>query len=285
MPARLLDGKQVAAAIREAVRRETSQLATRGVRPGLAAVIVGDDLPSHIYVRNKRKACEEAGIYAEQHVLPHDTTEAALLARIARLNTDPKIHGILLQLPLPGHLPAERILDAIVPEKDVDGLHPVNAGRLLRGDPAVVPCTPAGILALLDQFGVPLEGRHAVVVGRSYLVGKPTALLLMQQHATVTICHSRTKELAEVCRSAEVLVAALGQPQAITAEMVRDGAAVVDVGINRLSDGRLVGDVEFDRVRQKAGWLTPVPGGIGPMTIAMLLKNTLEAAKRQADRA
>ena len=285
MPARLLDGKQVAAAIREAVRHETSQLATRGVRPGLAAVVVGDDLPSHIYVRNKRKACEEAGIYAEQHVLPHDTTEAALLSLVARLNTDPKIHGILLQLPLPGHLRAERILDTIVPEKDVDGLHPVNAGRLLRGDPTVVPCTPSGILALLDHFGVPLEGRHAVVVGRSYLVGKPTALLLMRQHATVTICHSRTKELAEVCRSAEILVAALGRPQAITAEMVQEGAAVVDVGINRLSDGRLVGDVEFDRARQKAGWITPVPGGVGPMTIAMLLKNTLEAAKRQLDSA
>lgn len=281
MPARLLDGTLVAAVTRKAVHEETARLAEHGVRPGLAAVIVGDDLPSRIYVRTKRKACEEAGIYTEEHALPTATTEAVILTVIARLNADPKIHGILVQLPLPGHLRTDRILDAVVPEKDVDGLHPVNAGRLFRGDPAVLPCTPAGIMALLEHYRVPLEGRRAAVVGRSYLVGKPVALLLMQHHATVTICHSRTKDLAEVCRSAEILIAAVGQPQVITAEMVRDDAVVVDVGINRLSDGRLVGDVDFERVRQKAGWLTPVPGGVGPMTVAMLLKNTLAAATRR----
>jgi methylenetetrahydrofolate dehydrogenase (NADP+) / methenyltetrahydrofolate cyclohydrolase len=276
----VIDGKKIAAEVRARIKEETAELAANGRRPGLAAVLVGDNPASVIYVRNKRKACEEVGIYSEEHHLPETTTQVDLKKLIARLNFDPRIHGILVQLPLPMPIDTDKILFEISPDKDVDGLHPYNIGRLTMGSPVFVPCTPAGVMAMLDYHKIPVEGRRALIVGRSNLVGRPVSLLLMHRNATITICHSRTRDLASISREGDILVAAIGRPRFITAEMVKPGAAVIDVGINRLADGSLVGDVDYPEVSKKAGWITPVPGGVGPMTIAMLLKNTLESAKR-----
>jgi len=278
--AEIIDGKKIAAEIKDRIREEAKILTTEGRRPGLAAVLVGDNPASVIYVRNKRKACEEVGIYSEEHKLPASTKQDDLLSLIYRLNNDPKIHGILIQLPLPKHLDSEQVLYAVSPKKDVDGLHPNNIGYLTMGSPVFVPCTPAGVMAMLDYHKIPIEGQRAVIIGRSNLVGRPVGLLLMHRNATITVCHSRTRDIDAVCREGDILIAAIGRPRFVTADMVKEGAAVIDVGINRLPDGKLVGDVDYETVSKKAGWITPVPGGVGPMTIAMLLQNTLESAKR-----
>jgi methylenetetrahydrofolate dehydrogenase (NADP+)/methenyltetrahydrofolate cyclohydrolase len=274
-----MDGKALAATLRASLKPAVQALAARGAQPGLAAVVAGDDAASRVYVRNKARACEETGVRSELHELPASVTQAALLERIAALNADRRVHGILVQLPLPAQLDAERVLAAVAPEKDVDGFHAENLGRLVRGAPRFVPCTPAGVLRLIEAAQVPLAGRHAVVIGRSSIVGKPMALLLLQRDATVTICHSKTADLAEVARRADVLVVAAGKPRLVGADMVRPGACVVDVGIHRGADGRLVGDVDFEAVREQAGWISPVPGGVGPMTVAMLVANTVRAAE------
>ena len=274
----IIDGKAVAAGVRERVRREVEDF---GTKPGLATVLVGEDPASHVYVRNKRRACEEAGMSSIHHELPSDTTEAEVAELIAALNADPAVNGILLQLPVPPQIDGDAMTASIDPLKDVDGLTPTNAGLLVQGTPALVPCTPAGVMELLRETGVELRGAEAVVVGRSKLVGRPLASLLLAEDATVTMCHSRTRDLAEVCRRADVLVAAVGVPQLVNGEMVREGAVVIDVGINRTEDG-LVGDVDFESVEPKAAAITPVPGGVGPMTIAMLLANTVTAARLQA---
>ena len=283
MAAQLIDGKVISKAVKEDVRARVEALIAKGIRPGLATVLVGEDPASHIYVRNKQRTCEELGMHTVGHNLPATTSQSDLLALITRLNDDPAIHGILVQLPLPKPLRSEPILNAVSPDKDVDGLHPFNMGKLLMGEPRFVPCTPAGMMAMLDYHKLPIEGKTAVVVGRSNLVGKPAALLLLHRHATVTVCHSKTPNLAEVCRRADILVAAIGKAHFITADMVKDGAVVIDVGINRLPDGKLVGDVDFAAVAPKASWITPVPGGVGPMTIAMLMQNTMLAASMTAD--
>lgn len=283
MPAQLIDGKAVAAEVRAGIREEVGRFReATGVAPCLVAVLVGDDPASRVYVRNKGKACTEAGILSRQIDLPATVSEGDLLALVDELNADDAVHGILVQLPLPDHIDETRVIEAILPAKDVDGFHPVNAGRLLSGGDAFVPCTPLGILRLLDHEGVDLVGKHAVVVGRSNIVGKPVAILLLARHATVTICHSRTKDLPGVVRSADVVVAAVGRAEMVRGSWLRPGAVVIDVGINRLPDGRLVGDVAFEEARQVAGKITPVPGGVGPMTIAMLLHNTLAAARLRA---
>jgi methylenetetrahydrofolate dehydrogenase (NADP+)/methenyltetrahydrofolate cyclohydrolase len=276
--AQLIDGKVVAKAVKEEVRSRVEALKARGIRPGLATVLVGDDPASHVYVRNKQRTCEELGMHSVGHNLPATTSQADMLALIDRLNRDPAIHGILVQLPLPKPLRSEPILYAVSPDKDVDGLHPVNIGKLMMGEPRFVPCTPAGIMAMLDYYKLPIEGKTAVVVGRSNLVGKPAAMLLLHRHATVTICHSKTPDLAAVCRRADILVAAMGKARFIRGEMVKEGAVVIDVGINRQPDGKLVGDVDFEAAAARASWITPVPGGVGPMTIAMLMQNTMLAA-------
>lgn len=278
MSAQLIDGKVVAKAVKEEVRSRVEALKARGIRPGLATVLVGDDPASHVYVRNKQRTCEELGMHSVGHELPATTSQADLLVLIDRLNRDPAIHGILVQLPLPKPLRSEPILYAVSPDKDVDGLHPVNIGKLMMGEPRFVPCTPAGIMAMLDYYKLPIEGKTAVVVGRSNLVGKPAAMLLLHRHATVTICHSKTPDLDVVCRRADILVAAMGKARFIRGEMVKEGAVVIDVGINRQPDGKLVGDVDFEAAAAKASWITPVPGGVGPMTIAMLMRNTMLAA-------
>jgi methylenetetrahydrofolate dehydrogenase (NADP+)/methenyltetrahydrofolate cyclohydrolase len=281
--ARLIDGKGLAQAIRERIAKESADLHARtGIRPGLAAILVGDDPASALYVRSKQKACDAAGIYVADHKLPASTTQADLLALIEKMNADPKIHGILVQLPLPKQIDSKVVLDAVSPAKDADGFHPYNVGRLVEGNPLFTPCTPKGIVKMIESTGVAIEGKRAVVVGRSNIVGKPAALLLLHRHATVTICHSKTKDLPAVCREAEILVVAIGKAKFVTADMVWEGAMVIDVGSNRLDDGTFVGDVDFGPVSQKAGWISPVPGGVGPMTIAMLLDNTLESAKRFA---
>jgi len=283
--AHLIDGKALALSIREQIGKDVAQLAIHtNLRPGLAAILVGDDPASAVYVKNKKAACEKAGLYADQHKLPSETTQSELLALIEKMNADPKIHGILVQLPLPKHIDSKVILEAVSPEKDADGFHPYNVGRLVGGDPVFVPCTPKGVMRMIESTGQSLEGKRAVVVGRSNIVGKPVALLLMHANATVTVCHSRTRDLPGVCREADIVVAAIGRAHFVTRDMIKEGAIVIDVGINRLEDGRLVGDVDFEAVKEQAGWITPVPGGVGPMTIAMLLQNTLESAKRFADK-
>jgi len=279
MLAKIIDGKSLAAALRASLKSRIDALAARGVRPGLAAILAGDDPASRVYVRNKARACEDTGVRSEIHALPENVSERALLERIAQLNADRPVHGVLVQLPLPRHLDAHRVLDAVSPAKDVDGFHAVNLGALVQGRPGFVPGTPAGVMRLIEHAGVDLAGRQAVIVGRSNIVGKPLALLLLQKDATVTICHSRTRDLAAVARQADVLIAAVGRPGLITASMVKPGACVIDVGINRLADGKLAGDVDFDAVREIAGSITPVPGGVGPMTIAMLIANTVRAAE------
>jgi methylenetetrahydrofolate dehydrogenase (NADP+)/methenyltetrahydrofolate cyclohydrolase len=279
--AQIIDGKAIAAGIRADLARQVAGLAARGVTPGLHVVMVGEDPASAVYVRNKSKACAEAGIACEIHHLPAETPQGDLLARVHGLNADPAVSGVIIQLPLPDHMDEAACLGAVAPDKDVDGFHPVNLGRLLGGDPAFVPCTPAGVLRLLEAAEVPVAGRRAVVVGRGN-VGLPLAVLLTRADATVTVCHSKTRDLAEITRTADVLVAAVGRPAVIGADMVRPGAAVIDVGINRATDGRLAGDVDFAAVARVAGWITPVPGGVGPMTVAMLLANTVRAAEAAA---
>lgn len=278
MSARIIDGKAHAARTLERLRETAARLAARGVQPASAVVLVGDDPASKVYVRNKEKASREAGVLSTVHALPASATEAELHALIRRLNADPAVHGVIVQLPLPGRFDAERALRSIAPEKDIDGFHPQNVGALALGRHRFVPCTPAGIVQMLEDEGIPLEGRRAVVVGRSNIVGKPMALLLLERNATVTICHSRTPDLAAVTREADVLVVAAGKPLLVKGSMVKPGACVVDVGIHRMPDGRLAGDVDADEVRAVAGWLTPVPGGVGPMTVAMLVANTVRAA-------
>lgn len=278
--AEIIDGKKVSEHLRKELTEEIRKLKEEtGVVPGLAAVLVGNNPASQIYVRNKRKACEEVGIYSEEHNLPEETTESDLLSLVEKLNHDEEIHGILVQLPLPKQINEAKILKAVSPLKDIDGFHPENVGLLVEGNPRFIPCTPYGIMKLLDYYGIEIQGKEAVVVGRSNIVGKPVSLLLLHRHATVTICHSRTRSLAEVTLRADILVAAMGRAKFITSDMVKEGAVVIDVGINRLPDGKLSGDVDFEKVREKASYITPVPGGVGPMTIGMLLWNTFSSAK------
>lgn len=278
--AQIIDGKEVSQYIRGEVAKGVSQLVdSSGTTPGLAAVLVGEDPASEIYVRNKRKACTEAGMYSEEHKLPAETTEEELLTLVQKLNDDPKIHGILVQLPLPDHINETKVLRAVSPDKDVDGFHPYNVGLLVEGNPRFISCTPHGIIKMLEYYDIDIKGKEAVVVGRSNIVGKPVAMLLLHRHATVTVCHSRTRDLGEVTRRADILVAAIGRANFVTEDMVKEGAVVIDVGINRNEEGKLTGDVDFQAVQEKASYITPVPGGVGPMTISMLLWNTLESAK------
>lgn len=279
--ATIIDGKAVSAAIRSELKEKIAAFkAAGGATPGLAVVLVGEDPASVVYVRNKHRACEEVGIYSEVYRLPQATSEEELLALIERLNEAENIHGILVQLPLPKHISEERVVLAIHPDKDVDAFHPSNVGKIMLGNYRFLPCTPAGVMALLQHYGISVEGKECVVVGRSNIVGKPQALLLLEKNGTVTVCHSRTKNLADVTRRADILVAAVGRAKFITADMVKAGAVVIDVGINRMADGKLCGDVDFNTVSQKASAITPVPGGVGPMTITMLLQNALRAADR-----
>lgn len=282
MTAIRIDGNVLATKVRERIAAEVAALKARGITPGLAVVLVGDDPASQVYVRNKAAACAKAGMHSVMRRLPAETTQAALLAVVAELNHDAEVHGILVQFPVPKHISERAVIAAIAPEKDVDGLHPESAGALMIGEPGFVSCTPLGCMEMLKDIGMTdLRGKHAVVIGRSNLVGKPMAMLLLHANATVTICHSGTKDLAAQCRQADVLVAAVGKPRFITADMVKPGAVVIDVGINRLPEsegGKLVGDVDYASVSEVAGYLSPVPGGVGPMTITMLLQNTLNAA-------
>ena len=283
MTARIIDGKAIAQEVRAEWKIRADALKARGTTPGLAVIIVGEDAASKVYVGNKVKACAELGLHSEHIALPADTPEATLLQKIAGLNANPKIHGILVQLPLPKHIDSNKVLQAISPEKDVDGFHPMNVGALVTGNTRFPPCTPYGAMLLLQKSGVTIEGKHAVVVGRSNIVGKPMALLLLQSNATVTICTSKTVDLARYTRDADILVVATGKPKMITGDMIKPGAAVIDVGINRLPNGKLCGDVDFDSAREVAGWITPVPGGVGPMTITMLVANTVQAAEQVPD--
>ena len=278
--AKLISGKAVSAALRTQIREETAALReNHGIHPGLAVVLVGNDPASQIYVRNKQKACEEVGFRAFEYRLNENSTQEQLLDLIRVLNKDDKVHGILVQLPLPKHIDEQTVILTIAPEKDVDAFHPMNVGRIMIGNYEFLPCTPAGVMELIDSTGVDLNGANCVVVGRSNIVGKPMAMLLLHRNATVTICHSRTRNLAEVCAGADILVSAVGKPHFIRADMIKDGAVVIDVGMNHDENGKLCGDVEFAEVEPKASYITPVPGGVGPMTITMLLKNTLHAAK------
>ena len=280
MSAHIIDGNALAQHWREQVARDCVALQARGVKPGLAVLLVGDNPASQVYVRNKVKACEQAGLYSVLEQLPADLSESDLLARVDALNRDPLIHGILVQLPLPAHINAHKVIEAIDPAKDVDGFHVASAGALMTGMPGFWPCTPHGCMKMLESIGYSLSGKHAVVIGRSNIVGKPMALMLLAQNATVTICHSRTVNLKAITLQADVIVAAVGQRNTVTADMVKPGAVVIDVGMNRNEAGKLCGDVDFEAVRHIAGHITPVPGGVGPMTIAMLLVNTLESARR-----
>ncbi|MBL7114846.1 MAG: bifunctional methylenetetrahydrofolate dehydrogenase/methenyltetrahydrofolate cyclohydrolase FolD [Kiritimatiellae bacterium] len=292
MSAKIIDGKQIAADMREELRQEVSQLREQGVTPGLGVILVGDDPASRSYVTAKERACEEIGIYSDDNRLPSDTTQEALLELVERMNKDDKIDGILVQLPLPKHIDEATVLLAIDPKKDVDGFHPVNVGKMVVGEKAFLPCTPHGILQMLSRSGVQTKGAHAVVVGRSNIVGKPVANLLLQKkdnaNATVTICHTGTRDMAYHTLQADILVVAAGWPNTVTADMVKEGAVVIDVGVNRVEDEtrksgyRLVGDVDFESIKEKASMITPVPGGVGPMTITMLLYNTVESAKDRA---
>jgi methylenetetrahydrofolate dehydrogenase (NADP+)/methenyltetrahydrofolate cyclohydrolase len=282
MSAQVINGKELVQSVREHFRLEVEELAKSQVQPGLAVVLVGNDPASAVYVRNKAKACETAGIYSEVHRLPEDAGEDELLALVERLNGDKKINGILVQLPLPRHINEDKVIDAIHPDKDVDCFHPINVGNLMIGKPGFLPCTPAGVIEVLKRMNVEIAGKHAVVVGRSNIVGKPMAMLLLREHATVTVCHSRTPDMEKITAQADILVAAVGRPQMIKAKHLKPGAIVIDVGINRLPDGKLVGDVDFEDVLETAGMITPVPGCVGPMTITMLLANTIVSARRAA---
>ena len=278
MAAQILNGKELSIKIKEDLRKETEALKEKGINPGLAVIIVGDDPASRVYVNNKKKACEECGFYSEEYALPKETTEEELLKLIDTLNNKKEINGILVQLPLPKGIDSEKVLLSIRPEKDVDAFHPVNVGKIMIGNFDFLPCTPAGVMELIRLTNIDVCGKECVVVGRSNIVGKPQAKLLLHENGTVTICHSRTKNLKEVCRRADILVAAVGKAKFITADMVKEGAIVIDVGMNRDENGKLCGDVAYDEVSEVASAITPVPGGVGPMTIAMLMKNTLKAA-------
>lgn len=290
MAAEIVSGKEIAQTMREEIRQEVEKLTEQGVTPGLGVILVGEDPASASYVRAKEKACAKAGIYSDDNKLSEETSEEDLLSIIDRMNEDPKIHGILVQLPLPKHIDEEKVLLRIKPEKDVDGFHPFNVGKMMLGQKAYLPCTPHGVVQILKRSGVEVKGAHAVIVGRSNIVGKPLANLLLQKvegrNATVTVCHSATKDMPSITRQADILIAAAGKPEMITDDMVSDGAVVIDVGVNRVEDSskkkgyRLVGDVDFESVKDKASKITPVPGGVGPMTITMLLYNTLESASR-----
>ena len=279
--AKIIDGKAVSASVKEAVAKEVAALKEQGVSVGLAVVIVGDDPASRVYVNNKKKACGACGIESFEYALPGDTAEEELLALVEKLHADPKVNGILVQLPLPRQIDEHKVIAAISPKKDVDAFHAVNVGKIMIGDFDFLPCTPAGCMDLIDSTGVSVEGKRCVVIGRSNIVGKPMAMLLLHRNGTVTICHSRTKNLKEICREADILVAAVGRANFVTADMVKEGAVVIDVGMNRLENGKLCGDVDFEAVSPVAGWITPVPGGVGPMTIATLMRNTLTAARLQ----
>lgn len=280
---KIIDGKVISAAVKEGVKAEVEALKMQGVTTGLAVIIVGEDPASKVYVANKKKACEALGIISEEYALPETTTQEELLSLIDTLNNKKSINGILCQLPLPKHLDEQAVINAILPEKDVDAFHPANVGKIMLGDYDFVPCTPAGIMEMLKYENIDIEGKTCVVIGRSNIVGKPMGMLLLHKNGTVTICHSRTKDLTDVCKKADILVAAVGRPNFVTADMVKDGAVVIDVGINRVN-GKLVGDVDFEAVKDKCAAITPVPGGVGPMTIAMLMQNTLTAAKKQNNR-
>ena len=280
--AKLIDGKAVSASVRAQVAQEVQELKAKGLHPGLAVVIVGDDPASRTYVYNKKKACWETGIYSEEYALPATTTQEELLSLVRSLNEKPEIHGILVQSPLPEGLDEEAVIEEINPQKDVDAFHPQNVGRIMIGNFHFLPCTPAGVIELIRSQGIEIAGKRCVVIGRSNIVGKPMAMLLLHNHGTVTICHSKTRDLAEICREADILVAAVGRPKFVTENMVKPGAVVIDVGMDRDENGKLCGDVDFANVEPKAGYITPVPGGVGPMTIAMLLRNTVTAAKLQA---
>ncbi|MEJ2767955.1 bifunctional methylenetetrahydrofolate dehydrogenase/methenyltetrahydrofolate cyclohydrolase FolD [Mycetohabitans sp. B46] len=282
MTARIIDGTLLSKQLRTEVAQRAAALATRGYQPGLAVVLVGDNAASQVYVRNKIKACEDNGLHSVYDRYPASLSEADLLARIDTLNRDPQIHGILVQLPLPPHIDAHKVIEAIAPEKDVDGFHVANAGALMTGKPLFRPCTPYGVMKMFEAERIALTGANAVVIGRSNIVGKPMAMLLVEAGATVTICHSKTRDLAAHTRSADIIVAATGKRNVLTADMVKPGATVIDVGMNRDDEGKLCGDVDFAGVREVAGYITPVPGGVGPMTITMLLINTIEAAERAA---
>ena len=280
MQAKLIDGKALAAQVKAEAAAEAAALKAKGVTPCLAVVLVGEDPASQVYVRNKEKACAECGFYSEKYVLPAETSQQALLELVEELGRNPSIHGILCQLPLPAHISEQAVIAAIPPEKDVDAFHPANVGHIMIGDFDFLPCTPAGVMELLDAYGIDPKGKRCVVIGRSNIVGKPMAMLLLHRHGTVTICHSRTQGLADICREADILVAAVGRAHFVTPDMVKPGAAVIDVGMNRV-DGKLCGDVD-PAAAAVAGYLTPVPGGVGPMTITMLMKNTLRAAEKAA---
>ena len=279
--AKIIDGKAIAAKIRGELKEEVARLVEKGTTPGLAVVLVGEDPASKVYVSMKEKACQDVGIFSDEYKLSADTTEAELLGLIDKLNNDPKIHGILVQLPLPRQIDTEKVLEAISPLKDVDGFHPYNVGRLVVGKPLFQPCTPYGIMVMLRESGVDLSGKEVVVVGRSNIVGKPVAFMCLQQNATVTLCHSRTRDLAAKVGMADVVIAAVGQPEMIKGDWIKEGAVVIDVGVNRVGEKKLVGDVEFEAASRRASAITPVPGGVGPMTITMLLYNTVESAKRR----
>ena len=276
--AKILDGKMVSQRIKDELTQEVAELKEKGINPGLAVIIVGDDPASRVYVNNKKKACEQIGVYSEEYALPAETTEQELLDLIEKLNNDKKINGILVQLPVPKHINEETIINAIDPKKDVDAFHPVNVGKIMVGNFDFVPCTPAGVMELIKESGLDVEGKECVVVGRSNIVGKPQAMLLLHKNGTVTVCHSRTKNLKEKTLQADILVAAVGIPEFIKGDMVKPGAVVIDVGINRVADKKIVGDVDFESCEKVASAITPVPGGVGPMTIAMLMKNTVKAA-------
>lgn len=278
--ATIISGKQISEEIRKGIALEVEQLSKQNVRPGLAVVLVGDDPASHVYVRNKEKACHDLGFYSEVHRLPADTSQDEVLALVDKLNAQESIHGILVQLPLPKHIQEKAVIDAIAVEKDVDGFHPVNVGNLVIGDDSLLPCTPAGVIEMIKRTGIEIAGKHAVVIGRSNIVGKPVSLLLQRENATVTMCHSKTGNMAEIARQADILVVAIGRANMIDASYVKPGAVVIDVGMNRLENGKLAGDVDFESVKAVSGPITPVPGGVGPMTITMLMQNTLIAAKR-----
>ncbi|OEH85666.1 bifunctional methylenetetrahydrofolate dehydrogenase/methenyltetrahydrofolate cyclohydrolase [Desulfuribacillus stibiiarsenatis] len=277
--ATIIDGKRISSEIRESLRKEVELLKSQGMQPGLAVVIVGEDPASQTYVRNKAKACEDIGIYSEKYELDASITQHQLLEKIDELNSDSRIHGILVQLPLPKGIDEQAVIERISAEKDVDGFHILNAGKLLVGQKGFVPCTPAGVIEMIRRTGVSMAGKHVVVIGRSNIVGKPVSILALQENATVTICHSKTNNLHEMVKMADIVIAAVGRPQMITGDMIKDGAIVIDVGINRV-DGKLVGDVNYKEAEEKASFITPVPGGVGPMTITMLLQNTVEACKR-----
>ncbi len=283
--AKIIDGKAISAAIRQEISEEVAAMKQeKGIVPGLAVIIVGQDPASQVYVRNKKKDCDETGINSIVHALPEDTTEEELLALVHKLNNDDNVHGIIVQLPLPKHLDSDLIINNIDSRKDVDAFHPYNVGKIMIGDYEMLPCTPAGVMALLERSNIEVAGKNCVVLGRSNIVGKPQAMMLLHKNGTVTICHSRTKNLKEICQSADILVVAIGRAKFVTEDMVKEGAVVIDVGMDRDENGKLCGDVDYDAVEKKASYITPVPGGVGPMTRVMLLQNTLTAAKKRLEK-